>query len=116
MASSPQIKWYSYEEGTALGKKLGKMVFIEFYADWCGFCRMMERSTFRDPSVIAILNRDFIPVKVHSDREQHIAREHNVRALPSIAFLSKSGEKLGTVPGYIPSKKLVEILEEVKKL
>jgi len=62
MASSREIKWYSYEEGTALGKKLGKKIFIDFYADWCGYCRMMDRSTFKDASVIAILNRDFIPV------------------------------------------------------
>jgi len=116
MASSDKIKWYSYEEGMALGKKLGKKVFIEFYADWCGFCRMMEGSTFKDANVIAILNRDFIPVRVHSDREQEIAVKYNIRALPNIEFVSEDGARLGTVPGYIPSDKLIEILEEVKRL
>ena len=116
MASSNEIKWYSYEEGMALGKKLGKKVFIEFYADWCGFCRMMEGSTFKDANVIAILNRDFIPVRVHSDREQDIASKYDIQALPNIAFVSEDGVRLGTVPGYIPSDKLIEILEEVKRL
>ena len=116
MASSNEIKWYSYEEGMALGKKLGKKVFIEFYADWCGFCRMMEGSTFKDANVIAILNRDFIPVRVHSDKEQEIASKYNIRALPNIAFVSEDGARLGTVPGYIPSDKLIQILEEVKRL
>jgi thioredoxin-related protein len=115
-ASSGEIKWYSYEEGMALGKKLGKKVFIEFYADWCGFCRMMDVSTFKDASVIAILNRDFIPVKVHSDKEHDIALRYNIRALPNMAFISEDGTKISTVPGYIPSEKLVEILEEVKRL
>ena len=116
MASSREIKWYSYEEGTALGKKLGKKIFIDFYADWCGYCRMMDRSTFKDASVIAILNRDFIPVKVHSDMEKEIALRYNIRALPNIAFISEDGKRIGSIPGYIPSDRLVEILEQVKRL
>lgn len=115
-ASSTGIKWYSYEEGMALGKKLGKKVFIDFYADWCGYCRMMDGSTFKDASVIAILNRDFIPVKVHSDEEKEIALKYNIRALPNIAFISEDGKNIGSLPGYITSDRLVEILEEVKKL
>ena len=116
LAASPEIKWYSYEEGMALGKRLGKKVVIDFYADWCGFCRMMEGSTFKDPTVIAILNRDFIPVKVHSDREQEIALKYNVHALPNMAFIAQDGRSIGSVPGYIPSNRLVEILEEVKRI
>ncbi len=115
-AASSEIKWYSYEDGMALGKKLGKKVFIDFYADWCGFCRMMDGSTYRDASVIAILNRDFIPVKVHSDKEKEIALRYDIRALPSIALISEDGTRIGSVPGYIPSDKLVEILEQVKKM
>lgn len=115
-ASSREIKWYSYEEGIALGKKLGKKIFIDFYADWCGYCRMMDRSTFKDASVVAILNRDFIPVKVHSDMEKEIALRYNITALPHIAFISEDGKRIGSIPGYIPSDKLVKILEEVKRL
>jgi len=116
IAASSEIKWHSYEEGMALGKKLGKKVFIDFYADWCGFCRMMDRSTYQDASVIAILNRDFIPVKVHSDKEQEIALRYDIRALPNIAFISEDGTRIGSVPGYIPSERLIEILEQVTKM
>jgi len=116
MASSREIKWYSYEEGIALGMKLGKKIFIDFYADWCGYCRMMDRSTFKDVSVIAILNRDFIPVKVNSDMEKEIALRYDVQALPNIALISEDGRRIGSIPGYIPSDRLVKILEEVKRL
>jgi len=77
---------------------------------------MIEGSTFKDPLVIAMMNRDFIPVKVHSDREQEIALKYNVRAIPNMAFISEDGTNIGSVPGYIPSERLVEILERVKKI
>lgn len=116
MAAGNEIKWQSYEAGMALGKKLGKKVFIDFYAEWCGFCQMMERSTYQDASVIAILNRDFIPVKVHSEKEQAIALRYDIRALPNVTFISEDGASIGSIPGYIPSDKLIEILEQVKKM
>lgn len=77
---------------------------------------MMDGSTFKDASVIAILNRDFVPIKVHSDKEKEIALRYNIQALPNIAFISEEGKNIGSLPGYITADRLVEILEEVKKL
>ena len=77
---------------------------------------MMERSTYQDAAVIAILNRDFIPVKVHSEEEQEIAFRYDIRALPNVTFISEDGTSIGSIPGYIPSDKLIEILEQVKKM
>jgi len=45
--------------------------------------------------VIAILNKDFIPVRVHSDVEKEIVLRYNIRALPNIAFISEHGTRIG---------------------
>ncbi len=48
VSAADQIKWYSYEEGTALGMSENKKLFISFYADWCKFCKTMDQQTFQD--------------------------------------------------------------------
>jgi len=68
VTAADQIKWYSYEEGRALGMSESKKVFISFYADWCKFCRTMEQQTFKDAGIISYLNSHFISVKVDVDR------------------------------------------------
>ncbi len=73
-AFSNGIKWHSYKEGVDRGKYEKKNVFLNFYADWCGFCKKMDKETFKDPVVIAFLNENFISVKVNSDKERNIAR------------------------------------------
>ena len=110
-ATDGGIQWLSYAEGRDRGEAENKKVFLVFDADWCKYCLMMEKETFRDPTVIAYVNRNFVPIKVNSDREQTIARKYNVRGLPSTWFLSETGDKIGSRPGYIPADEMLQVLK-----
>jgi thioredoxin-related protein len=113
VAAAEGINWQTYDKGIALAKKEGKRVFLHFYANWCFYCRKMAKETFQDPSVIARLNKSFIPIRVASDKDKRTASMYNVRTLPSTWFLTKKGERIGNVPGYISSKQLLEILKRL---
>ncbi len=107
------VKWHSYAEGTKLGEKEGKKVFISFYADWCTFCAKMEKETFSSPEVVELLNKRFIPVKVNQDKEGDIARKHFVKGLPMSWFTEPGGEKISSLPGYIPPEIFLQILNYI---
>ncbi len=111
--SAATIKWYSYKEGTALGKKQGKKVFITFRADWCGWCRKMEKDTFQHPSVVSYLNDNFISIKVDTDKQKDLAIKYKVRGLPLNWFLSGDGESIGSRPGYLTPEMLMAILKSL---
>lgn len=112
-ATEGGINWYSYEEGMVAGKESNKKVFLIFHADWCRYCKTMEKEAFQDPAIIAYVNRNFIPVSVNSDKEQDIAIKYNVRGLPSTWFISEKGERIGNRPGYISPKEMIDILKYV---
>ena len=84
----------------------------------------MEKETFQNPTVIAYVNRNFVPISVNSDKEQKIAAQYNVRGLPSTWFISENGDRIGNRPGYISSDEMLKILtllreryfEQLKKL
>ena len=105
------IQWVSYAEGRQRGEAENKKVFLVFNADWCRYCLKMEKETFRDPTVIAYINRNFIPVSVNSDREPRIAEKYKVRGLPSTWFISESGDRIQGRPGYIPADEMLKILK-----
>ncbi len=109
-ASATAIKWYSYQDSLKIGKQEGKKIFLNFYADWCTYCVKMEKETFRDPEVVAYLNKYFVSARVNSDRQQDLARKYNVQGLPSTWFLAADGEAIGNLPGYIPAKMMLKIL------
>ena len=110
VAVSQEIQWHSFNAGMARGKFEKKKVFIHFYADWCAACKAMEKSTFKDPVVIASLNENFIPIKVDADREVQTASLFRVKGLPDNWFIGEDGEIIGHRPGYIPPDQLKNIL------
>ncbi len=110
---SRPLKWHSFDEGMALGKAQGKVVFVFFWADWCTYCHTMDRETFHNQTVVDLLDKNFIAVKVDSDREQKLSNLFRIRGLPDNWFFSKSGSVLGHRPGYIPPDTFIKILRSI---
>jgi thiol:disulfide interchange protein len=110
-AFSKEIQWQSFAQGMARGKKENKKIFVHFYADWCGACRIMEKKTFTDPGVIAYLNEHFISIKVNANQEQKISSIFRIRVLPDNWFVAEGGEPIGHQPGYLAPQQMKIILK-----
>ena len=115
-SASDSINWRSYEEGMVLSKIEKKKVFLHFYADWCGFCRKIANTTFKDSALINYLNENFMPIRVNTDKEPQTASTYGVAGLPFTVFLTEMGEPIFSMPGYIPTDTLMTMLTEINGL
>ncbi len=61
------VTWYSIEEAQELTKKNPRPIFIDTYTSWCGWCKHLDRTTFKDPQIIQFLNNNFYPVKFDAE-------------------------------------------------
>ena len=112
--ASDGIQWESYQKGVARGKAEKKKVFLNFYADWCQYCKIMEKETFQNSTVIAYINRNFIPIKINSDKDKKTAIDFNITGLPSTWFLSEKGDRIGNRPGFISAKEMLSLLKYIQ--
>lgn len=66
------IKWYTWEEAIKLNKTEPRKMFIDLYTDWCGWCKRMDASTFKDPDVVKHLNENYYPIKFDAEQKEDI--------------------------------------------
>ena len=91
----------------------GKPVLVNFYADWCVWCKRLESTTLRDAKVAALLSDRVVPVNLDVDGDgRELSNQYRVDGLPTVLVLDASGREIGRIPGYMPPTGFLEKVEE----
>jgi thiol:disulfide interchange protein DsbD len=96
----------------------GKVVMLDFFADWCVSCKELERFTFGDAKVQAKL-RDVVllqaDVTANSEDDKALLKKFGLFGPPGIIFFDKSGKELSDarVVGYEPPEKFIVTLDAI---
>jgi thiol:disulfide interchange protein len=90
----------------AQSEKNGKPVLVDFWADWCGPCQEMRRTTWKDPRVRQAMN-DYVLLEIDVDRNEKLAGQYGVRGIPHIAVLDSQGRVLKASEGFLSADELL---------
>ena len=84
----------------------GKVILLDFYADWCGPCKMIA------PLIeeIASEREDIIVAKVNVDTATNLAIEFGISVIPTLVVV-KNGEVVSKSTGYRTKDKILELLK-----
>lgn len=100
-------------------KKDGKPLLMDFYASWCTDCVRMDKTTFRDPSARAAMQR-FVRLKVdledpNNQDAKKIKKHFNIFGPPAMLFFDSKGKpvKSANFYGYKKTDELIAILDKI---
>lgn len=65
--ATEELKWLGWNEGYEIAKKKNKIMVVDVYTDWCGWCKVMDRETFANAEIVATINKEFVPVKFNPE-------------------------------------------------
>lgn len=90
-----------------------KIIFMDAYTSWCGWCKKLDNITFSDSSVINYLNENFISIKVNMEKGEgpDLGTKYSVESYPTLLFIDSEGKALVKLSGY---RSASEFLEELK--
>ncbi|MDC3337739.1 DUF255 domain-containing protein [Flavobacteriales bacterium] len=68
-SQTASINWLTWDQAITKSKidSIPKKMFIDFYTGWCGWCKRMDATTFKDPNVVGYMNANFYAVKFDAE-------------------------------------------------
>ncbi|MCG9911188.1 MAG: thioredoxin family protein [Flavobacteriales bacterium] len=99
-----------FDQAMKEAAKKKKMIFVDAYTSWCGPCKMMNNSTFKDKAAGEFFNSNFISMKIDMEQGEGpaFAMKYSVRAYPTLLFISPKGDVVHKVLGYRDGTVLTE--------
>lgn len=127
-AQVEEVRWLTICEAEKQYKELAKPYLFDFYTDWCGWCKHMDKTTYADPIVASFINRYFYPVRINAESSDTVVFggkayapvKNGNKAISSLAlemlggklsypttvFLYEPGKINMVVPGYLEVPKM----------
>lgn len=114
-ADAEAISWESgLDSALSAAETSGELIMVDFYTDWCGWCKKLDNDTYAD-SKVQDLARNFRCVKINGDSDKETVRKYNVSGYPTILFLNPKGTVIGSIIGYSPPGPFASKMEGILK-
>ncbi|MBP6964466.1 MAG: thioredoxin domain-containing protein [Armatimonadetes bacterium] len=113
---SSEIRWEEWSsEAFDRARREGKPVLLTIGAPWCHWCHVLDRTSYSDPDVIALINDRFVPVRVHADRRPDLQDRYLMGGWPTTAVLTPDARIL-TGSTYMPPEQMLRVLRQADQV
>ncbi len=96
-----EIPWSTdIESSLQQAATTGQPVLLEFTADWCMYCKRMEKTTFVDPRVVNFVTQNYVAVRIDADEHKQLVADLDIKGLPAILIVSPTLQIIERIPGF----------------
>ncbi|MFD2527864.1 thioredoxin family protein [Flavihumibacter stibioxidans] len=125
------MRWMNLRDAEIASQQSPRPVIIDLYTDWCGWCKVMDKRTYRNAKVVRYLNEKFYPVKLDAEskssftwqgRQYAFSTRYKTNEIalyftggqlsyPTTVIIPGPGEAPQAIPGYLSPKELELIVK-----
>jgi thiol-disulfide isomerase/thioredoxin len=88
------------DKAKKMAAKEKKLIFIDFYTDWCKPCKMMDADVFQEGEIADRMNAFFINVKINAENDRFTAGKYDISSYPTSLLVDSMGLVLHRSSGY----------------
>ncbi|MEK7485580.1 MAG: DUF255 domain-containing protein [Planctomycetota bacterium] len=88
-----------------------RLVLLDLGAVWCHWCHVMEETTYRDPQVIGLIQKYYLPIKVDQDSRPDLSNRYKKYGWPATIIFDSKGQELVKRRGYLEPQEMATLLK-----
>lgn len=115
--AEPEKVWFdgSYDEALAQARATKKLVFIDLWTTWCGWCKVLEKKTFSQPAVQSELaSMVSVSLDAESPRGAPVKEKFHVSGYPTLLVIDGNGKEVGRIAGFLEPEPFLKKLAEIR--
>lgn len=103
-----------FEDILKRAKTEKKLVFVDVYTTWCGPCKLLDKTTWKDEKVKEVLSSKIISIKINAEKGEGIpfAKKYRVAGYPALLVIDGNGELRDRHMGYITPRNFLSWLNK----
>lgn len=106
--------WYTdLETAQKVAIASNKLILLDFWADWCGPCKRMDRDVWNKEDVKVILD-NYVPLRVDFDTKKRLVSQYGVRGIPYVVIMDANGKVLHNNLGYTDKNQTLRVLKKFR--
>lgn len=113
------LVYSSLEKAKKQAKKENKILLIDVYTDWCGWCKVLDKRTYSDSLVKEAISKNFIMVKLNAEVEgegRSFALRYGITGYPTIYYLNAKNKVVHVNVGFKEPADYLKELDTIVKL
>ncbi|MGB9695892.1 MAG: thioredoxin family protein [Ignavibacteria bacterium] len=105
----------SFDEALAEANKENKILMIDFYTDWCVWCKELDKKVYTNFEVAEFANKNFINLKIDAEKGSgvELAKSYKIVGYPAILFLNEKKEEIDRIYGYLSPKEFFNRIQDI---
>lgn len=112
-----KFKGISLEKAKKSALDSDKLIFIDAHTSWCGPCKRMAATTFKDEAVAELFNEQFVNLKIDCEKDAdgpEISRLYKIRAYPTLLVIDGEGKLIKEHVGFMNADQLIAFANSIE--
>lgn len=109
-AAQPATWLTSHDEALRVARQTGKPILIDFFADWCGPCHMMDEQVFKT-RIFKPQESRWVLLRIDFEKHKQLSLKYGASSLPALLALNSQGKPALGVLGYSNPGSTLEFLQ-----
>jgi uncharacterized protein len=108
------IAWQPWSDDVfARAKSEGRFVLLDLGTVWCHWCHVMEETTYQDPTVIELIRKRYVAVRVDADARPDLSNRYEDYGWPATIVFNGDGGEIVKRRGYLPPVPMASMLQAI---
>lgn len=113
-ADAQEIRWTrSPQAAVDLAQQSGKMILVSVGAEWCHYCKKMDKEVWPDHTLVHVIQDNYVPLKLTDEQHKELVQALQIQSYPTTLVFTSDRQPIARLEGFVSAEKMLDALTQI---